>query len=95
MKISLRRCLAQTVKIGASSHKRNYIDILSEILNPEELHNRCIGSKVTAILLNRLRNFLLISLLVPAAKYDLYPQLFLIIILYCWLCHSFCNETVH
>ena len=31
---------------GASSHKTNYIDIFSEILNC------CIGSRVTAILLN-------------------------------------------
>ena len=40
------------VKNGASSHKTNYIDILSEILNLEGHLNRCIGSKVTAILLN-------------------------------------------
>ena len=40
------------VKNGASSHKTNYIDIFSEILNLEGHLNRCIGSKVTAILLN-------------------------------------------
>ena len=40
------------VKNGASSHKTNYIDIFSDILNPEGHQNRCIGSKVTAILLN-------------------------------------------
>ena len=33
------------------SHKTNYIDIFSEILNLEGHLNRCIGSKVTAILL--------------------------------------------
>ena len=54
MKISLRRRHAQTVKNGASSHKTNYIDIFSEILNPEGHQNRSIGSKVTAILLNGL-----------------------------------------
>ena len=53
VKISLRRRHTQTVKNGASSHKTNYIDIFSEILNPEGLKNRCIGSKVTGILLNR------------------------------------------
>ena len=42
--ISLRRHQPQTVKNGASSHKSNYIDIVSEILNLE----------VTAILLNGL-----------------------------------------
>ena len=36
----------------ASSHKTNYIDIFSEILNLEGHLNRCIGSKVTGILLN-------------------------------------------
>ena len=51
MKISLRRRHAQTVKNGASSHKTNYMDIFSDILNLEH-QNRCIGSKVTAILLN-------------------------------------------
>ena len=40
------------VKNGASSHKTNYIDILSEILNLEGHLNQCIGSKVTAISLN-------------------------------------------
>ena len=40
------------VNNGASSHKTNYIDIFSDILNPEGHQNRCIGSKVTAILLN-------------------------------------------
>ena len=54
MKISLRRRHAQTVKIGASSHKTNYVDIFSEILNLEGHLNRCIGSKVTAILLVKL-----------------------------------------
>ena len=53
VKISLRRRHAQTVKNGASSNKTNYIDIFSEILNPEGHQNCCIGSKVTAILLNR------------------------------------------
>ena len=42
----------QKVKNGASSHKINYIDIFLEILNLEGHQNRCIGSKVTAILLN-------------------------------------------
>ena len=32
--------------------KQNYIDIFSDILNLEGHLNRCIGSKVTAILLN-------------------------------------------
>ena len=41
------------LKKGASSHKTNYIDIFSEILNPEGHQNHWIGSKVTAILLNR------------------------------------------
>ena len=40
------------VKNSAPSHKTNYIDIFSEIQNLEEHQNRCIGSKVTAILLN-------------------------------------------
>ena len=51
MKISLRRRHAQTVKNGASSHKTNYVEILSDILNPEWHQNRFIGSKVTVILL--------------------------------------------
>ena len=51
-KISLQRRYAQTVENGASSHKTNYIEILPEILNLEGHINRCIGSKVTAILLN-------------------------------------------
>ena len=34
------------------THKTNYIDIFSEILNPEGHLNCYIGSKVTAILLN-------------------------------------------
>ena len=42
------------VKNGASSHKTNYIDIFSEILNLGGHQNCCIGSKVTAILLNGL-----------------------------------------
>ena len=50
MKIYLWRHYAQTVKNCASSHKTNYIDVLSEILNLEWHLNRCIGSKVTAIL---------------------------------------------
>ena len=52
VKISLWSCHAQAVKNGASTHKTNYIDILKEILNPEGHQNHCIGSKVTAILLN-------------------------------------------
>ena len=52
VKISLQRRHAQTVKNGASSHKTNYIDILTEILNLEAHLNRWIGSKVMAILLN-------------------------------------------
>ena len=43
---------AQTVNNGASSHKTNYFDIFSEILNLGGHLNRCIGSKVTAIFLN-------------------------------------------
>ena len=50
--IYLRRRHAQTGKHGASSHKTYYIDIFSEILNLEGHQNRCIGSKVTAILMN-------------------------------------------
>ena len=52
VKISLWHCHAQTVQNGASSRKTNYFDIFSEILNLEGNLNRCIGSKVTAILLN-------------------------------------------
>ena len=52
MKISSQRRHGQTAKNGASSHKTNYIDIFSEILNLEGHQNCCIGSKVTAILLN-------------------------------------------
>ena len=52
VKIYLRRRHAQMVKIGASSRKTNYIDSFSENLNLEGHYNRCIGSKVTAILLN-------------------------------------------
>ena len=52
MKISVWRRHAQTVKNGAFSHKINYINIFTEILNPEGHQNCCIGSKVTAILLN-------------------------------------------
>ena len=51
IKISLRRCHAQTVKNGASSHKTNYFYIFSENPNLEGHQNRCIGSKVTALLL--------------------------------------------
>ena len=40
------------IKTAASSNKTNYINIFSEILNLEVHHNHCIGSKVTAILLN-------------------------------------------
>jgi hypothetical protein len=40
------------VKNDASSHKTNYIEIFSDILNPEGHQNRCISSKVTEILLN-------------------------------------------
>ena len=49
VKISLRCRQAQTVKNGAFSHKKNYI----EILNLEGHLNRCIGSKVTVIFLNK------------------------------------------
>ena len=52
VKISLRRRHAQTVRNGASSYKTNYIDMFLEILNHEEHQNLCIGSKITAILLN-------------------------------------------
>ena len=41
------------VKNGASSHETNYINNFPEILNLGGHKNRCIGSKVTAILLNR------------------------------------------
>ena len=54
VKISLRRRHARTVKNGDSSHKTNYIEVFSEILNPEGHKNCYIGSKVTAILLNGL-----------------------------------------
>ena len=52
VKIYLRRRHNQMVKNGASSHKTNYIEIFSEILNLEGHLNRCVGSAVTAILLN-------------------------------------------
>ena len=52
MKISLRRRHAQTVAIGAFSHKIDYVTIFKEILNPERHPNRITGSKVMAILLN-------------------------------------------
>ena len=52
VQITLWRCHAQTVKIGASSHKTNYIGIVSEILNLKGHLNCSIGSKVTTILLN-------------------------------------------
>ena len=52
MKITLWRRHVQTVKNGASSHKTNYIDTLSEILNLEGHQIGCIGLKVTAVLLN-------------------------------------------
>ena len=42
------------VKYSASSHTTNYFEILSEILNLEGHLSCCIGSKVTAIFLNRL-----------------------------------------
>ena len=51
VKISLRRCQAQMVSNGAPSHKTNYIDIFTEILNLTGHPNRIAGSKVTAILL--------------------------------------------
>ena len=41
------------VKDGAFSHKIDYISICLEILNLEGHLNRFIGSKVTAILVNR------------------------------------------
>ena len=50
--IKLRCRHTQTVEKCASSHKTNYIDIFSEILNHEGHLNRCISSKVTAVLLN-------------------------------------------
>ena len=40
------------VRNGAASHKTNYIDIFTDILNLEGHLNCCIGSNVTAILLN-------------------------------------------
>jgi hypothetical protein len=52
VKLFLRRRHAQMVSNGASSHKTNYFDILSKNLNLEGHPNRCIGSKVMAILLN-------------------------------------------
>ena len=54
VKISLRRRHAKMVKHGASCHKTNYIDIFPEILNLDGHQNRCVGSKVMAILLNGL-----------------------------------------
>ena len=53
MKISLQRRQAQTVQDFASSHKKNYVKILSEIMNIEGHLNHTIGSKVTPILVNR------------------------------------------
>ena len=50
-KIYLRRRYTQTVKNGASRHKINYIDILSEILNLE--------GHLFAVLVQKLRQFLL------------------------------------
>ena len=52
VKTSLQRHHAKTVKKGASSHKTNYIEHISEILNLEGHLNCCIGSKVSAILMN-------------------------------------------
>ena len=52
IKIYVRCRHAQTDKSGASSHKTNYVDIFSGILNLEEHLNHCIGFRVTAILLN-------------------------------------------
>ena len=52
VKISLPRRHAQAVNNGASSCKTNYIDIFSNILSLLGHQNRCIGSKVMAILLN-------------------------------------------
>ena len=52
VKIYLQRYHTQTVKNGASIHKKNYIDIFSDILNHEGHQNWYIGSIVTASLLN-------------------------------------------
>ena len=52
---SVWRRHAQTIKNGASSQKKNCIDIISEILNLEGHVNHCIGSKVTMILLKGLK----------------------------------------
>ena len=52
VKTSLQCRHARIGKNGAFSHKTNYIDIFAEILNLEAHLNRCIGSKVTVILLN-------------------------------------------
>ena len=52
MKISSRRRHALTVEDGAFRHKKDYVTIFKEILNPKEHPNRITGSKVTAILLN-------------------------------------------
>ena len=64
MNISLRRRHAQTVKIGASSHKTNHVGIFSEILNPEGHQNHCICPKITLVDRNNdefpYRGFLLI-----------------------------------
>ena len=52
VKISLQRRQTQTVSKSAFSHKTNYIDIFSVILNLEGHQTCCIVLKVTAILLN-------------------------------------------
>ena len=44
--------MTMTCLSGKDHGKKNYVDILSGILNLEEYLNRCISSKVTAILLN-------------------------------------------
>ena len=52
MKISVLRRHARTVKDCASSHKIDYVNIFSKIVNLDGHQNRFIGSKVTAILVN-------------------------------------------
>ena len=52
VKISLFHRHAQMGRIGASSHKTHFIYIFLEILHHKGHQNRCIGSKVSAILLN-------------------------------------------
>ena len=50
--ISLQRRHVLVVKDGAFSRKIDYVLIFRELLNLEVHLNRCIGSKVTAILVN-------------------------------------------